>query len=343
MATEDGKIWVLTFSTGHFLPLPCPNVSNAEMNRWTFSPLYIRKYLFFITCHQTYYMTLISNMATPVQTVHSQSMKIMCVVRAVIWTLFCILLYLVSYIALLVMFPRSIILFVILHYWLCSYKVLSCFLYCTILVMFPQSIILFLILHDWLCSHKVLSCFLYCTIGYVPIKYYLVSYIALLVMFPQSILFSYIARLVMFPQSIILFLILHYWLCPHNVLSCFFYCTIGYVPMNYFFHKRCAKITQQFRLILSKNINYRCTSCCEVFPFQNISNDEIIFENSSVEDNYEIYKLMDNCSQFKFNSFKYSDYNPYDFKNDTDPEHNFYTNLSSKCQYYRLIIHRENQ
>ena len=102
-----------------------------------------------------------------------------------------------------------------------------------------------------------------------------------------------------------------------------------------FFHKRCAKITsQQFRLIRCKNINYRCTSCYEVFPFQNISDDEIIFENSSVEVNYDIYKLMDNCSQFNLDSFKYSDYNPYDFGNDIDPENYFYNNLSSKCQYY---------
>ena len=43
---------------------------------------------------------------------------------------------------------------------------------------------------------------------------------------------------------------------------------------------------------------------------------------------------MDNCSQFNFNSFKYSDYNTYDFENDIDPEIYFYNNLSSKCWYY---------
>ena len=59
-----------------------------------------------------------------------------------------------------------------------------------------------------------------------------------------------------------------------------------------------------------------------------------MFENSSVEDNYDLYELIDNCSQFNFNSFKYSDYNPHDFENDIDPENNFYNNLSSKCQYY---------
>ena len=74
-----------------------------------------------------------------------------------------------------------------------------------------------------------------------------------------------------------------------------------------------------------------CTSCYEIFTFQNISDNEIIYENSSVEVNYDIYKSMDNCSQFKFNPFKY--YNPYDFGNDIDPENNFYNNLS-KCQYY---------
>ena len=101
------------------------------------------------------------------------------------------------------------------------------------------------------------------------------------------------------------------------------------------YHKRCAKITQeQFRLIRCKNVNYHCTSCCEVFSFQNVSDDKFVFENSSVEDNYDLYKLIDNCSQFNFNSFKYLDYNPHDFENDIDPENNFYNNLSSKCQYY---------
>ena len=96
------------------------------------------------------------------------------------------------------------------------------------------------------------------------------------------------------------------------------------------YHKRCVKITQeQFRLIRCKNVNYLCTSCCEDFPFQNVSDDEFVFENSSVEDNYDLYKLIDNCSQFNFNSFKYSDYNPHDFDNDIDPENYFYNNLSS--------------
>ena len=39
---------------------------------------------------------------------------------------------------------------------------------------------------------------------------------------------------------------------------------------------------------------------------------------------------MDNCSQFNFNSFKYSDYNPYDFGNDIDPE------------FFFIIIYHQN-
>ena len=62
-----------------------------------------------------------------------------------------------------------------------------------------------------------------------------------------------------------------------------------------------------------------------------------MFENSSVEDNYDRYKLIDNCSQYNFNSFKFSDYNPHDFENDIYPGNNFYNNLSSKCQYYTIL------
>ena len=70
------------------------------------------------------------------------------------------------------------------------------------------------------------------------------------------------------------------------------------------------------------------------FSFQNISDDEFTFENCSVEDNYDLYKLIDNCLQFDINSFKYSDFNPSDFENAIDPDTNFYNNLTSKCEYY---------
>ena len=38
---------------------------------------------------------------------------------------------------------------------------------------------------------------------------------------------------------------------------------------------------------------YLSISCGEVFPFQEISDNELVYENSSVEETYETYKLMD--------------------------------------------------
>ena len=99
------------------------------------------------------------------------------------------------------------------------------------------------------------------------------------------------------------------------------------------FHKSCTKMTKQ-QSIFCKNGIYYCLSCCTVFPFQNIADNEFTFENSSVEANYDLYKLKDNCLQFDINSFKYSDCNPCDFENDIDPYTNFYNNLTSKCEYY---------
>ena len=65
---------------------------------------------------------------------------------------------------------------------------------------------------------------------------------------------------------------------------------------------------------------YLCISGGEVFPFQEISDDELVYENYYVGDTYDHYKLMDKCSQFNLNSFNYSCKNVY--------------NKISKCKYY---------
>ena len=67
--------------------------------------------------------------------------------------------------------------------------------------------------------------------------------------------------------------------------------------------------------------------------FQEISDDEFVYENSSFEDTYDYYKLMDKCTQCNLNSFSYSDCSPHNFGNDIDPNKNFYNN-TSKCKYY---------
>ena len=73
-------------------------------------------------------------------------------------------------------------------------------------------------------------------------------------------------------------------------------------------------------------------SCCKVFIFQEISDDQLVYENSSVEDTYDHYKLKDKCSQFNLNSLNYSDCCPQCFGNDIDPK-KCYNNIS-KCKYY---------
>ena len=89
-------------------------------------------------------------------------------------------------------------------------------------------------------------------------------------------------------------------------------------------HKTCAKITQhQYMLIHRKHIVYHCHSCCEIFPFQNISDDECIFENSSVEKKVDSHALVDKYSHFNVNLFKYSDDKTFGFESDIDPDNNF--------------------
>ena len=104
------------------------------------------------------------------------------------------------------------------------------------------------------------------------------------------------------------------------------------------FHKSCKKMTKQ-QSLYCKDRSYYCLSCCTVFPFQNISDDEFTFENFSVEDNYDLYKLIDNCLQFDINSFKYSDFNPCGFEKDIDPDTNFYNNLTSKLGPILFLVY----
>ena len=92
-------------------------------------------------------------------------------------------------------------------------------------------------------------------------------------------------------------------------------------------HKTCTKLTQhQYMLIRRQHIVYHSPSCCEVFPFQNISGEECIFEHYSVEQNCDIHTLVDKCSHFNVNLFKYSDDKTFGFENDIDPNNNSYNN-----------------
>ena len=89
----------------------------------------------------------------------------------------------------------------------------------------------------------LLSCFLYCTIGYVPTKYYHIC---------SHEVLSHIIQL---DSCLRCNQILHNYAVKCDLCEAFF-------------HKR-AKITpQQIRLIRCNNINYRCTSCYEVFHFK---------------------------------------------------------------------------
>ena len=63
-----------------------------------------------------------------------------------------------------------------------------------------------------------------------------------------------------------------------------------------------------------------------------MSDDELIFENSPIEQDYKIYKLVDMFPEFS--SSNYSDYNSLNFENDIDRANNFYNNSTLKCDYY---------
>ena len=83
-------------------------------------------------------------------------------------------------------------------------------------------------------------------------------------------------------------------------------------------------------LMLRKNLIYRCPTCCEVFPFEDMSDNELIFANSPIEQDHKIDKLVDICPQFEFSSSNYYDCNSFGFENYIDPANNVYNNSTSK-------------
>ena len=82
-----------------------------------------------------------------------------------------------------------------------------------------------------------------------------------------------------------------------------------------------------------------------------MSDDELISENSPIEQYYEIFKLLYISSQYECSSSNYSDYNNFDFENDTDPANNIkmitlIQNLMIKCvslmAYHSFTLMPEN-
>ena len=70
---------------------------------------------------------------------------------------------------------------------------------------------------------------------------------------------------------------------------------------------------------------------------------ECIFENYSAEQNVDIHTLVDKCSHFNVNFFKYFDDKTFGFENDIDSDNNFYKKKRRDCHSYTLLAELDLQ
>jgi hypothetical protein len=120
-------------------------------------------------------------------------------------------------------------------------------------------------------------------------------------------------------------------LCNKSVVNDCIECSI----CNCWVHRYCAKLSKKSLKEKSSNDMYwYCKICEEIFPFHSISNNELSYTFSNLDTILNNYELYEKCSEFNFETFKYSEYKKGDFEKDLDPDNNFYNDIQTKCNYY---------
>ena len=69
-----------------------------------------------------------------------------------------------------------------------------------------------------------------------------------------------------------------------------------------------------------------------IFPFSNVSNDELIYQCFGIED--DMVELYKECTDLSFQLFNYTENNEYFICDNADPDINFYNRLQVDSDYY---------
>ena len=118
--------------------------------------------------------------------------------------------------------------------------------------------------------------------------------------------------------------------CLKQVRSTANYCNV----CKTWIHRKCANLSAvEFEYLSLSEDEWFCMKCISyIFPFNDISEDELNYLSFGIEDN--VADLYDNCSSLNFEPFMFTDNKGYFNTDQADPDNNFYQHLSPDSLYY---------
>ena len=105
--------------------------------------------------------------------------------------------------------------------------------------------------------------------------------------------------------------------CRKNVLTDAIECSL----CKEWSHRICAKLKKkQLEYFELTETDWYCNLCKSVFPFNEITDDELFLLNVDIEGSDDFVELNRDCRKLKYDVFEFTNYNVCDFEHDLDPE-----------------------
>ena len=83
-----------------------------------------------------------------------------------------------------------------------------------------------------------------------------------------------------------------------------------------------------------ENCYYNCPICRELFPYFSVQVDELQWITSNIEVNEKIYFYYYKCNNIEVFFLSHQEYNTSDWENNTNPDTNFYDDVTLNYKYY---------
>ena len=103
--------------------------------------------------------------------------------------------------------------------------------------------------------------------------------------------------------------------CDHKVVN-YIECSLCYLK----YHRRCAELKNNELKEKTNESYWVCLNCKDIFPFQNVSDEELNHMNFNSESLKNIIEITNKCTELNFKTFEIPIYRQNDFENQIDPD-----------------------
>ena len=108
-------------------------------------------------------------------------------------------------------------------------------------------------------------------------------------------------------------------------------------------HRTCAKLSiAKFKYYSSEHIYWYCITCCDIFPFSGLLDQEFIFENSNIDTSENMRDLNSVCHNLESEFRNYIKHKNSELDSSIDPDKNFFDSIDTSCSYFTDTEFKKN-